>query len=54
MQTIKLSGSGKLQGRLKMLEEERSELRNDFVIKFDELSSEVSMLKSKLAVYEPD
>ena len=36
-----------------MLEEERSELRNDFVIKFDELSSEVSILKSKLAIYEP-
>jgi len=37
-----------------MLEEERSELKNDFVIKFDEMSSEVSRLKSKLAIYEPE
>jgi len=39
---------------LKMLEEERSELKNDFVIKFDEMSNEVSRLKSKLAIYEQE
>jgi hypothetical protein len=35
---------------VKTLEEEREELRNDFVIKMDSMSQENSILKEKLAM----
>lgn len=52
--TVASGETGKLQKRLQEVSEERSEIRNDFCIKFENLSSEISLLKSKLAQYEPE
>jgi hypothetical protein len=35
------------------MEEERSEMRNDFFIKFNSYSQELSGLKEKIRKYEP-
>ena len=43
-----LSENANLAKLVKNLEEERSELRNDFVIKIDSMSQEMSMLQEKL------
>ena len=43
-----LSENGNLAKLVKNLEEERSEQRNDFVIKIDSMSQEMSMLQEKL------
>ncbi len=45
---------GKLKQQVTQLEEERSELRNDFYIKFNSFSQEISGLKDKLGKYEPE
>lgn len=41
--------TGKLEKKVKMLEEERSEMRNDFYIKINSYSEEISMLKDRLS-----
>lgn len=44
--------SGKLLKTVKQLEEERSEIKNDFMIKFASFSEEIQTLKGRLSVYE--
>ena len=39
---------------MQQIEEERNEMRNDFLIKFNSFSTEISQLKGKLSVYEDD
>jgi hypothetical protein len=47
-----LTDSGKLMKTVRQLEEERSEIKNDFMIKFASFSEEIMSLKSRLSVYE--
>ena len=51
-QQLSLSENANLAKIVKNLEEERSELRNDFVIKMDSMSQEMSVLQEKVALYE--
>lgn len=51
-QQLSLSENANLAKIVKNLEEERSELRNDFVIKMDSMSQEMSVLQDKVALYE--
>ena len=44
--------SSKLEKKLKVLEEEKSELKNDFYIKINSYMEEISMLRDKLSKYE--
>ena len=43
----------KLKMQIAQMEEERSEMRNDFFIKFNSYSEEISGLKDRLTKYEP-
>lgn len=49
---LSLSENANLAKMVKNLEEERSELRRDFVIKMDSMSQEMSILQDKIALYE--
>ena len=49
---LSLTENANLAKIVKNLEEERSELRNDFVIKMDSMSQEMSILQDKIALYE--
>ena len=42
----------KLEKKVKLLEEERSEMKSDFYIKINSFVSEIDTLKSKLSRYE--
>ena len=43
----------KLKLQVTQMEEERQEMRNDFFIKFNSYSEEISGLKDRLTKYEP-
>lgn len=49
---LTLTEKSDLAKMVKTLEEERSELRNDFVIKMDSMSQEMSILQDKIQIYE--
>ena len=48
------SDIGKLSSQVQQLTEERSEIKNDFLIKFQSFSQEIETLKSKIHSYEHD
>ena len=48
------SDIGKLSSQVQQLTEEKSEIKNDFLIKFQSFSQEIETLKSKIHSYEHD